>query len=202
MQRKSDVKQKDYTRGWELMLSHDFRANITTGFCKGTPGSNILSSTARLKECGRDAQHPLLFSMIIFSQEAPFGVDKKQREARDWLRRIENALSMRRDINLAGEYTRNGLIDLDACSRDLVECQAQVLWMRPIAFLRMIDSFKEALHLVRNNLTPESNTSGMQSVQVEMLSRLEFYKRRWEGLDTFASTTLARIEIQKGMVRS
>jgi hypothetical protein len=183
------------------MLSHDFRTGITTGFCKGTPSSDIAESINFLKACGPEICHPLLLPLIVFSHDASFKPDIKQRDARDWLRRLEHAISMRSEIEEREGYIREGVVDLDAVNRDLVECHAQVLWKRPIAFLRITDSFKETMELFYNNLPEERKNPRIKKTQTSMLSRLEFYKKKWEGIETYASTTLERIETQKSSVR-
>lgn len=202
MQRKSDVRKKGKTRGWELMLGYAFDTGITSGYCKGTPSSDIGESIVHLKACGTEICHPLLLPLIIFSHDASFKPDIKQRDAREWLRRLEHAISMRSEIVEKEGYVINGVVDLDAINRDLVECHAQVLWKQPIAFLRIVNSFKEAMALFYDNLAIEKKDRGMRRVHASMLSRMEFYKRKWEGIDAYASTTLERIETQKSSVRN
>lgn len=183
------------------MLSYSFSTGITTGYCKGTPSSDIGDSIIHLKACGTETCHPLLLPLIILSHDASFKPDIKQRDARDWLRRLEHAISMWSEIVEKEGYVMDGVVDLDAVNRDLVECHAQVLWKRPIAFLRITDSFKDAMALFYSNLSVENKRPLMQHVHATMLSRMEFYKRKWEGIDTYASTTLERIETQKSSVR-
>jgi hypothetical protein len=184
------------------MLSHDFRAGITAGFCKGTPSSDIVESITLLKGCGPEICHPLLLPMIIFGHDASFKPDIKQRDARDWLRRLEHAISMRSDLEEKEGYVKEGVVDLDAVNRDLVECHAQVLWKRPIFYLRITDSFKEAMELFYNNLPEERKNLEIKKTQASMLSRLEFYRKKWQGIETYAVTTLERLETQKSSVRS
>jgi len=184
------------------MLSHDFRTGVTTGFCKGTPSSDIVESISLLKGCGLEICHPLLLPLIIFSHDASFKSDIKQRDARDWLRRLEHTISMRSGIEeREGYVTEEGVVDLDAVNRDLVLCHAQVLWKRPIAFLRITDSFKEAMELFYNSMPEERKNPRIKKTQDSMLSRLEFYKKKWEGIETYASTTSERLEMQKSSVR-
>lgn len=184
------------------MLSYDFHTGITAGYCKGTPSSDIVESITLLKACGPEICHPLLLPLIIFGHDASFKPDIKQRDARDWLRRLEHAISMRSEIEERVGYVREGVVDLDAVNRDLVECHAQVLWKRPIAFLRITDSFKEAMELFYTNLPRERKDPRMKKTQASMLSRLEFYKKKWQGIETYASTTLERLETQKSSARN
>ncbi|PMD36365.1 hypothetical protein L207DRAFT_637477 [Hyaloscypha variabilis F] len=194
VQRKSDVRKKGYTRGWELMLSYDFRTGLMAGFCKGTPSSHIVESIKSLKACCREICHPLLLPMILFSHDAPS--DIKQRDARDWLRKLEHAIAMRPDSEEGG-YMKDGVVNLDMVNRDLVQCHAQVLWQRPISYLRIIDSFKEALELFYNNIPENKRYPETEKIQISMLSRLEFYRKKWQGIETYANTTLERLATQK-----
>ncbi|TVY92849.1 hypothetical protein LAWI1_G000657 [Lachnellula willkommii] len=98
VQLKSDVRKKGHTRGWELLLSHDFSTGTTTGFCKGTQSSDIVESIRLLKGAGPEICHPLPLPLIILGHDASFKTDSKQRDARDWLRRLENGISIRTEI--------------------------------------------------------------------------------------------------------
>ena len=69
MFRKSDVRKKGKTRGWEMMLSYSFKAGITTGYVKGTPSSDIAISLQALQECCREVGHPLVLPMIILAND-------------------------------------------------------------------------------------------------------------------------------------
>lgn len=200
--RKSDVRKKGFTRGWEVILSHNFRTGITTGFCKGTPSSDIVDCIKDLKACVLEIGHPLLLPLIIYSYDSSSKTDIKQREARDWLRRIERALSMRpADNSIEHEwYGKLDVSTLGMISRDLAECHAQVLWKRPTAFLGIYNSIIEALEIFNSMLTDERNTIQMKALQASMLSRLKFCKIKWQGMEIYADTTLHRLEIQQNRV--
>ena len=58
--RKSDVRKKGKTPGWELMLSHCFRTAITTGYVKGTESSDMVVAVDDLRNCAAQVVHPLL----------------------------------------------------------------------------------------------------------------------------------------------
>ncbi|TVY67506.1 hypothetical protein LSUE1_G008439, partial [Lachnellula suecica] len=141
--RKSDVRKKGLTRGWELMLSHDVNNGVTTGFSKGTPSSDIVECIKHLKACAPQVGHPMLLPLIIFSHDLSYKTDIKQRDAREWLRRLENAISMRNEIRESDGYWKEGLMELDGVNRDLVECHSQVLWKRPKAYLEILVAFEK-----------------------------------------------------------
>lgn len=143
--RKSDVRKKGKTRGWELMLSYSFSTRTTTGYVKGTPSSDVITALAHLKACAAQIGHPLLLPVIIFSHDLSPANDQKQRDARDWLRRLENAVSLRNEVEEHEQYFQDGLLEVDGLNRDLVECHGHVLWKRPQAYLALAREMEAAL---------------------------------------------------------
>lgn len=198
--RKSDVRKKGYTRGWELMLSHDVNNGITTGFSKGTPSSDMVECIMHLKACVLQVGHPMLLPVIIFSHDVSYKTDIKQRDARDWLRRLEHAVSMRSEIEEREGYVKEGVVDLDAVNRDLVECHSQVLWKRPKAYLEMLACIEKAMNNFFEKLPEERRDMDIRKLQACMLARLEFYRVKLQGIDSYAYTTLQRLDIQRSAV--
>ncbi|KUJ10899.1 uncharacterized protein LY89DRAFT_626482 [Mollisia scopiformis] len=194
--RKSDVRKKGKTRGWELNLSHNLDTGITTGFCKGTPSSDIVASIKHLKAFVSEIGHPLLLPLVIFGHDMSSNTELKQRAARDWLRRIEFALSMRDE-----EYLKNGLLDLDALNRDLVECYSQTIWRPPSTYLQIIAHFKEAMETFKTRLPDKRKNSVMDMLHGKILSRLTFHERKLHGLASYTKTTQQRLEIQMAALR-
>lgn len=205
--RKSDVRKKGLTRGWELMLSHDIKANATTAFCKGTESSDIVECVRHLKACALQIGHPMLFPTIIFSHDMSAKTDIKQRDAREWLRKLEHAVSMRQEIDEKDSYVdKTGLVDFDLINRHLVECHSQVLWKRPRAYMQILEGFAEAMQLFKGTVAAVDGSYDteiqrwdrpMRQLHESMLSRHEFYKRKLQGIDSYAFTTLQRLEIQR-----
>ncbi|TVY39155.1 hypothetical protein LOCC1_G005565 [Lachnellula occidentalis] len=196
--RKSDVRKKGLTRGWELMLSHDVKAGMTTGFSKGTPSSDIVECIKHLKACSLQIGHPMLLPIIIFSHDVSFKTDIKQRDAREWLRRLEHAVSMRNEIEEREGYVKEGFVDLDAVNRDLVECHSQVLWKRPKAYIEILKAQGETMGRFWEGLGEERRAEvGMRKLQASMLARLDFYKVKLQGIESYAYTTLQRLDIQR-----
>ncbi|KAI1122952.1 hypothetical protein F5Y10DRAFT_252924 [Nemania abortiva] len=200
--RKSDVRKKGKTRGWEIMLSYSFNTRITTGFVKGTPSSDINEAVMNhLVKCHNDVGHPMLFPMIILSLDLSAKVDIRQRDARDWLRRLENAITMRNEIDEKEGYTD---FDVDGINRDLVECHSQVLWKRPQAYQEIIkemkaamDKFREAMNNFGYFVPTEKNTKKLKALHSSMGSRLEFYRVKLTGQEHYIHTTLQRLHIQR-----
>ncbi|KAI1824931.1 hypothetical protein F4861DRAFT_225338 [Xylaria intraflava] len=190
--RKSDVRKKGKTRGWEIMLSHSFNTKITTGFVKGTPSSDIAEAIERLTSCRNEVEHPMLLPVIILSHDLSSNLDIRQRIARDWLRRLENAITMRDEIEEKEEYTD---LDVDQINRELVECHSQVLWKRPQAYQEIVKEMKAAMDTFRNAVTKE--TKKLRTQHNSMVSRLEFYRVKLTGQEHYIYTTLERLNIQR-----
>lgn len=198
--RKSDVRKKGKTRGWELMLSHSITTSITTGFIKGTSSSDISDCIIHLKACVLQVGHPMLLPIIIFSHDVSFKTDIKQRDARDWLRKLEHAVSMRSEIEEREGYVKEGVVDLDAVNRDLVECHSQVLWKRPKAYLEILTGIEEAMSKFDSKLPAARRDEEMRKLHGSMLARLDFYRVKLQGIESYAYTTLQRLDIQRSAV--
>jgi hypothetical protein len=182
------------------MLSHDVNNGITTGFSKGTPSSDIVECIKHLKACVLQVGHPLLLPIIIFSHDVSFKTDIKQREARDWLRRLEHAVSMRTEIVEKEGYVKEGVVDLDAVNRDLVECHSQVLWKRPKAYIEILQAIEGAMERFYKKLPEERRVGDMKKLQASMMARLDFYRVKLQGIESYAYTTLQRLDIQRSAV--
>ncbi|KAK6079301.1 hypothetical protein SCUP234_05854 [Seiridium cupressi] len=193
--RKSDVRKKGKTRGWETMLSHSFRTSVTTGFVKGTASSDIAMSLDHLRACAAQVAHPMLLPVIILSHDLSSKTDQKQRDARDWLRRLENAVTMRNEVEENETYRD---LDLEVLNRDLVECHSQVLWKRPQAYRSIIDEMKLAMQKFWQSSSPASAHHGdTKAIHKSMESRLDFYRIKLLGTENYAHTTLERLNIQR-----
>ncbi|KAK0673834.1 hypothetical protein QBC41DRAFT_265485 [Cercophora samala] len=205
--RKSDVRKKGLTRGWELMLSHDFTTGITTGFAKGTPSSDMVTAIRHLKECAAQVLHPFLLPIIILSHDLSAKNDQKQRDAREWLRKLEHAVSMRNEVlEEEAQYIKDNMVDLDQINRDLVECHSQVLWKRPQAYLEIVRVMKEGMGEfwgIAGGMGDggggryREDRGGTGKVHRSMLARLEFYRAKLNGIENYAHTTLERLGIQR-----
>jgi hypothetical protein len=198
--RKSDVRKKGRTRGWELMLSHEFRTGITYGFAKGTESSDMVEAVKHLRACAAQVAHPLLLPVIILSHDLSSKTDQKQRDVREWLRKVENAVSMRNEIVEAESYVKKGMYDVDLINRDLVECHSQTLWKRPQAYLEIIREMEKGMRKFKNRLPTDRNSPVVDKLHRSMWSRLEFYRAKLKGIENYVATTLARLEIQRSAV--
>ncbi|KAI0024804.1 hypothetical protein F4780DRAFT_725055 [Xylariomycetidae sp. FL0641] len=192
--RKSDVRKKGKTRGWELMLSYSFQDGITTGFIKGTASSDVADALNHLTNCHNEIGHPLLLPMIILAHDLSVKIDVRQRDARDWLRRLENAITMRNEVDEKEVYTD---LDVDGINRDLVECHSQVLWKRPQAYQEILKEMKAAMDKFQGKLTKERDTKTVRALHNSMNARIDFYRTKLTGMEHYIHTTLERLHIQR-----
>ncbi|RDW69532.1 hypothetical protein BP6252_08552 [Coleophoma cylindrospora] len=178
-------------------MSYNFDTGMTTGFCKGSASSHIVNSIKLLKSSVSDIGHPMLLPLIMLSNDMASGIEIKQRDARGWLRHIEHALSMGSSLEFTDGYVRDGLLDLDALNRDLVECYSQTLWKNPTTYLTIIAHFKEAMEAVQSEIFTNGNNPTMNTFHTRILSKLKFHEKRLLGLVDYTNTTQKRLEIQK-----
>lgn len=175
---------------------------ITNGYAKGTASSDMLECIKHLKACVLQVGHPMLLPIIIFSHDLSFKTDIKQRDARDWLRRLEHAVSMRSEIEEREGYVKEGVVDLDAINRDLVECHSQVLWKRPKAYLDILLCIEKAMKNFYEKLPEHRKDASMRKLQASMEARMDFYRVKLQGIESYAYTTLQRLDIQRSAVSS
>ncbi|KAM4060193.1 corA-like Mg2+ transporter protein [Hirsutella rhossiliensis] len=208
--RKSDVRKKGKTRGWELMLSHSFKTNITTGFVKGTASSDVVMALQHLRACAAQVGHPMLLPIILLSYDLSPANDQKQRDARDWTRRLENAVSLRDEVEQHEQYFPDGLLEVDGLNRDLVECHGHVMWKRPQAYWALVKGMEKAMERFHAKWavinSPDGRTMDheelahrkeVDKLHRSMSARLEFYKVKLKGLENYIHTTLARLKVQR-----
>jgi hypothetical protein len=182
------------------MLSHDINSGVTNGYAKGTSSSDLVECIKHLKACVPQVGHPMLLPIIIFSHDVSFKTDIKQRDARDWLRRLEHAVSMRSEIEEKEGYVKDGVVDLDAVNRDLVECHSQVLWKRPKAYLEILAGIEKAMKRFYEKLPARRKDEIMRALQSSMEARMNFYRVKLQGIESYAYTTLQRLDIQRSAV--
>ncbi|THV51360.1 hypothetical protein BGAL_0113g00050 [Botrytis galanthina] len=151
-----------------------------------------------LKACVSETSHPMLLPFLILSEEISYKEDLRQRECRDWLRRIEHAVGQhagRRKI-LASDQT----MPLDIISHDINDCYAKALWRAPLAYVRLIESFLETMELFTQHIpTTGSISTKIQKIHDSFVPALRRYKAKQQGLETFANTTLQRLENQRSL---
>ncbi|TQV95836.1 Mg2+ transporter protein, CorA-like/Zinc transport protein ZntB [Cordyceps javanica] len=207
--RKSDVRKHDKTRGFEMVLSHSFRTNLTSGFIKGTPTSDLVEVLQQMRACPAEAGHPLVLPVTFLTRDLSERNDMRQRDARTWLRRIENFTTMREGSE------QDVMLALDGIARDLTECYAHVLWRPPMLYSSLVDQMRKAMSLFANlaSLVQEEDLyfastdtiadfgkGDLQHRHDNLLSRLDFTQAKLIGLEHYRETTLERLKLQRESV--
>jgi hypothetical protein len=146
--------------------------------------------------------------MIIFSHYHSARIEIRQRDAREWLRKIEGALNFQQNptaFAYAGGYAdERGLIDFDHLNRDMTECHSQALFKSPTAYLRVLDGFEEAMSLYSNEKWQRNYVTWSkhwpQRTHSKISSRIDFYRKKLQGQEYYQSITLQRLEAQRNAV--
>lgn len=228
--RKSDVKLKTESRGWEMMLSYSFKTRITSGFVKGTESARLETDILPdLKECSTPITHPLLLPFLILNSILSSDNDIQQRKSREKIRQLENALSARyRDpkspmpsytvedddpeLGLMGQTVpgpqpRNQKVDdhleLDEINQKLTDCHCQVLWKRPQAWQNVVGRIQDAAKAFWENMSEEDrDIPGFAELHDSIVSRLRFIGIKLEGLENYTHVSLERLNLQREVVRA
>lgn len=138
------------------MLSHEVSTCLIEDFFKGTPSSDIVECLEHLQAYIFEIGHPMLLPLIMFGHSSDFKTDIRQREAREWLRKLGHTIYMQAEVDETGGYVNDEVIDLDAINRDLVECHTQGLWARPVSYIRILELIKETTEMFNEKLTPDT----------------------------------------------
>ncbi|KAI1273648.1 hypothetical protein F5Y07DRAFT_391155 [Xylaria sp. FL0933] len=189
--RKADVRRRGATRGWEAILSYSFHTNMTTGFVKGTPSSEVSDAIKHLKTVSEHIRHPLSLPLILLSRDIGAKTDIRQREARAWLRRLENA---------SEHATTDSNFDIEQFNKDLVECYSMLLWKRPKAYIDIILSFELAMERFKSGAPTNSWDSEINTQHSNMLGKLEFLRQKQKGADVYSSVTMERLNRQRDAI--
>lgn len=198
--RKSDVLKKLKTRGWELSMSHDVKSGVTRGFYKGTNSSDIKGVLKHLHKCTGQVGHALLLPMILFGHDMGMNLEKKQRELRHQSRKLENAISLRGDIDPHEGFVVNGIVDYDIINQHIIECSTQVLWKNPTTYQEILKGFKRSIEDWEGKIPESRMDRNLRKLQTSMMNRIDFYYARLEGMKEYAETTTKRLKVQKAAV--
>ncbi|KAF7935536.1 hypothetical protein BELL_0096g00010 [Botrytis elliptica] len=196
--RKGDVRKKGITRGWELILSHEIKAGITRGFCKGTATTEIVESLQALRACISDTSHPMLLPFLILSEKISYGTELKQKRTRDWLRMLEQAVA---DHTGHSRTPVTGqTLSLDLISININRCYAETLWASPLAYIRLIEYFLETMNLFKQYI-PLTGLKQFKLMEThdKLIPALKLYKLKQQGVETYANTTLKRLENERSL---
>lgn len=195
--RKSDVLKKTKTRGWELSLSHEVTSGITQGFYKGTNSSDIKGVLKHLHRCTAQVGHAMLLPIILFGHDMGLNLEMKQRDLRHESRKLENAISMRGDIEPQEGFVAEGIVDYDLVNQVIIECSTQVLWKNPTTYQEILNGFRKSFRDWESKVPADRIDDRLRKLQTSLLNRIDFYYVRLEGMKEYAETTTKRLNVQK-----
>ncbi len=149
----------------------------------------------------------MLLPTIIFEYDNSLKVDIDHRYAREWLGRLERQVSPRRLLDIGEDdnpmVDQDGLIDFDLINNNLTACHEQVLWKSPEGYLRILDSFEEAMDTVAAHMDEmERDYKGAQEtnprlIHAKLAATIKFHRQKLHSIESFRTTTLLRLEIQR-----
>ena len=157
--------------------------------------------------------HPLLLPLLLLSHIIGSKRDEQLRATREWVRRLERDISQRLGAEsglpahpFSGRSrppprAPGGLSDVEATTRELVECHAQVLRKRPADWLEIIRNMEAAMQHFQDRIPTQRWTAELDALHAGLAGRLDFYKIKLRGIEGYAHTTMERLGIQRNAVR-
>jgi len=137
--------------------------------------------------------------IIIYSHEVSSKSETKQRDVRDKLKMMEHILSMNADSVLMEKHVSESVTDLDALRGDLVVFKRIILQKRPSAYIRILDYMSETA-LEFYGKFPRGRQLEMERVYDSLLPRLDLYRKKWQGIETYAHTNMTRLDLSSDLV--
>ena len=201
--RKSDVKWRENSRGWEMMLSYSFETGITSGYLKGTKNADIETLVKHhVQSCARSAGHPLFLPVLQLYRELPLDNDTRQRDFRHEVRKLEEEL-LNRYYDPAAPVEEDRELILENIVSRLHHYQCEVLWKRPQTWRNVVKRMMKANKRFQDELLKKHQQNPpMQRVHQTISSRLDFLEAKLDGLDGYTQITLDRMNMLRGLVSS
>lgn len=197
-----------------MALSYSTRTGITSGYVKGKGEKVTEKGKEQIREhktlnkvlddlvlCGRPVSHPLLLPILTLCHELSSSNDKKQRDLRAELRKLDHALIGRYTVAPAAHYASPADQELDTLSHKIADCQTEVLQKRSQAWQNVVDHVKEATEYFWDHLPAEKKTPELTKMHEMLLDRLNFLTVKLQGIENYAHVTLERLGILREVVR-
>lgn len=210
--RKSDVKWGTQSRGFEMMLSHNFRTRVTSGYLRGNKSdekSDEIEDVLKLLEgCSSAASHPLLLPTLFLTIQLSTENDNGQREIRASLRRLEMALVQRymKPVMLGhiAKETDEELLkkgpQLDTINGELAKLHCTAMWKRPQAWQNVVRRMVEASEQFWKTAEDDIKTPELSKLHREICSTLQLLTVKLEGLESYTYVSLERLNLQRQVV--
>ncbi|KAK3985143.1 hypothetical protein QBC44DRAFT_275695 [Cladorrhinum sp. PSN332] len=195
--RKADARRQKKTKGWELIASHSFRNSETVGFARSKPTPGLMVALKNLPACATEIGHPLLLPSMLLVEFLSSAQEVMHMASRDWLHLVEGSVSR------GGGLTSNRITDpkaLQNLNEAMTQLYSSIPLKAPQLSRKVVDRFEAAASCFWDNLRAEQKTPEMKRIQSNLIARLEFYKARLDGIESFGAATMQRLEIQRSAV--
>lgn len=180
------------------MLSYSFDTGTTSGYVKAMEMMNLKKVLDDLVLCGRPATHPLLLPVLTLCHELSSKYDKKQREQRAELRKLEDAVySARYSVAPAAQYSPviDAQLELDRISKTMAICHTEILQRRPQAWHNVIGNVRCATIHFWNHIAAEKKSSELKDLHETLINRLDFMIVKLQSIENFSHVTIERLGV-------
>jgi hypothetical protein len=192
-----------------MMLSHNFRTRITSGYLKGTKTTEVEAILGQLQTCSRGgASHPLLLPALFLAGELSAENDNHQRDIRASLRSLEESLVQRyvRPV-MAGQAARQTdeqLLtkgpQLDTINGQLADLHCMAMWKRPQAWRSVVGRAVEAAEMFWEVSGEDVKTAELRRLHGDVCRTLRLLMVKLEGLESYTHVSLERLSLQRQVV--
>lgn len=187
-----------------MLLTYSFHTCVTSGYVKAMEAMEPMNFKDILNDlvlCGRPVSHPMLLPILTLCHELSSSNDKKQREKRSELRKLDAALIARYSMPPAAHYGPEIDPELDNISKTIAICQSEVLQKRPQAWQNVVDNVRNATFYFWDHLPAEDKSPELRELHDALVNRLEFLTVKLQGLENYAHVTLERLGSLREVVR-
>ncbi|RYP28047.1 hypothetical protein DL767_007378 [Monosporascus sp. MG133] len=173
-----------------------------SGYVKGAENADVKTLISQVQHYASSAAHPLLLPVLILYRELSLDNDKAQREARQNVRELEEALLNRYCVAPAAGYAPREDLILDTIIPELHKLRCKVLWKRPQIWQNVAGRILKATDTFWDSLEQQREDPVMQEMHQTILSRLNFMSVKLEGLESYTQVTLERMDLLRELMNS
>ncbi|RYO84304.1 hypothetical protein DL763_007512 [Monosporascus cannonballus] len=177
-------------------------ARILSGYVKGTENADVKTLIPQVQHYASSVAHPLLLPVLILCRELSQDHDKKQRDARQNVRKLEETLLNRYRVAPAAGYGQNKDLILDSIIPELRRLRCEVLWKRPQTWHNVAGRMLKATNEFWDSLEEHLKDAVLQKIHQTILSRLDFVSVKLEGLEGYTQVTLERMDLLRELMNS
>lgn len=184
-----------------MLLTYSFNTALTSGYVKAMERMSFKDVLDDLVLCGRPISHPMLLPILTLCHELSAKNDKKQRDQRAQLRKLDDSLIGRYSMTPAAHYGPDRELELDSMSKTIAKCQTEVLQKRPQAWRNVVDNARAAMVHFWDHVPVEKRSHELKELHDALIDRLNFLVVKLQGIENYAHVTLERLGILREVVR-